>query len=314
MVSVIIPVYNTEQYLDRCMHSVLEQTYKDLEVIVVDDGSTDSSGAICDAWQQKDDRVKVFHKDNEGLSATRNFALSKVSGEYIVWVDSDDYVDSRYLEIMLQEMERQQADMIMCGFYSDIDGEISYVARDAFGHAVYTGEEFMQRVYTYGLFSVVWNKLVRAEAYKNISFPVGRIFEDSSIMRALVYQFNKIVVIENPLYYYRRHSASITMKKRSCDEAHHYVTQFCKWLQDDICVYEKDGNAKLTAYAAKHMCHAIILYHSELSRKARRTIKKELYNKYVGYVLKSTDIKNTSKLKYFLGYLCLPLCSILNQV
>lgn len=313
MISVIIPVYNSEKYLERCISSVLEQTYKDFEVILIDDGSTDSSGAICDEWQRKDVRIKVFHKANEGLSATRNFALDKVNGDYIAWVDSDDYVASCYLEVMLRELENNHADMVMCGFYADIDGEIVLEEREGFAQAVYTGEEFLQRVYTYGLFSVVWNKLVRADAYTKISFPEGRIFEDSSIMRELVHGFSRIIVIEEPLYYYRRHSESITMKKRNHDDAYRYIIQFCKWIQDDIMVYEAEGNTKLLAYASKHLCHAIILHSGELDSKARRKIKKELYNKYVGYVLRSSDIKSISKLKYLLGYLSLPLCSILDK-
>lgn len=116
MISVIIPVYNVEEYLERCVNSVLKQTYNDLEIILVDDGSTDNSGKICDELKNKDDRIIVIHKENQGLSASRNIGIEKATGEYITFVDSDDYILEDMYETLYKNLIRNDADISMCKY------------------------------------------------------------------------------------------------------------------------------------------------------------------------------------------------------
>lgn len=115
MISIIVPVYNTEKYLDRCIQSILAQTYNDFELLLINDGSTDSSGAICDRYAEQDSRVRVFHKENGGVSSARNVGLNNAEGEYIIFVDSDDYMKSQMCEILYNTLNREQADIVICG-------------------------------------------------------------------------------------------------------------------------------------------------------------------------------------------------------
>ena len=123
LVSVIIPIYGVEQYLDRCVRSVVNQSYAHLEIILVDDGSTDRCPAMCDAWANKDSRIQVIHKPNGGLSSARNAGLDMATGEFIAFVDSDDYVEPDYIATMIDAAQKNHADLVMCSvFHEDADG------------------------------------------------------------------------------------------------------------------------------------------------------------------------------------------------
>ena len=122
-ISVIVPVYKVEKYLDRCVESIVNQTYKNLEIILVDDGSPDDCPVMCDAWAKKDERIQVIHKENGGLSSARNAALDISTGEYVCFVDSDDWIDSDMIEVLVRCVSEKKADVAMCGFYMDYSGE-----------------------------------------------------------------------------------------------------------------------------------------------------------------------------------------------
>jgi len=313
MISVIVPVYNVEKYFDQCMESLLAQTYTDFEIVLIDDGSTDSSGKKCDEWEARDSRICVFHQENVGLSETRSRGLQYAKGEYIAWVDSDDYVDKRFLEVLLRELSTSDADMVMCGFQTDVDGVIKPYEKNIFADAVFDWQEFMERVYTYGLYSVVWNKLVKKSVYDGIRFPKGRLFEDSSIMRPLAQKCRTIKVINESLYFYRRHQECITMKKREYNDNLRYIEQFCEWIQDDIKVYAKEKNERLQAYASKHLCNAIVTYGKQLNRDDAKRFKR-IYRKNVSAVLKSKHIALKSKVKYAIANVSWSLIWIVQKV
>lgn len=306
LISVIIPVYNVESFLDECLESVVNQTYENIEILLMDDGSTDSSGEMCDLWAQKDERIRVIHKGNEGLSATRNRGLEFVTGKYVAWVDSDDYVDLQYLEKLYNLLINSSADMSMCNFYGLYEDRLTFDGKTRIFDAEYSAEEFLEQLYTTGFFSVVWNKLVPTEMYQNIIFPVGRRFEDSAVMRELASKCTKIVTTKEPLYYYRRHENSITMVKRTTEEAAKYLGEYCQWLEDDIKVLEESENRKLVAQASKYMCNAIIKHYSELAKKDKRAFKSK-YDKYVYNVLNKSGYKLKVKLKYFTAYISIGL-------
>ena len=233
MISVIVPVYNVEKYFEECMESLLGQTYDDFEIIVINDGSTDGSGILCDKWAEKDRRVRVFHQENKGLSIVRNKGLELARGEYIAWVDSDDYVDKFYLEKMMNAYKSTEADMVMCSFYTDTDGDVEHKGKKLFRAEEMDRNTFLERLYTYGMYSVVWNKILPKDAYQGVQFPIGRVFEDSAVMRQLTGKCNKIVVIEEPLYYYRRHKESITLQQRDEEKSIKYMNDFYLWLKDE---------------------------------------------------------------------------------
>lgn len=313
MISVIVPVYNVEAYFDRCMESLVGQTYEEFEIIVIDDGSTDGSGLLCDKWAEKDKRVKVFHQENRGLSAVRNRGLELAGGEYILWVDSDDYVEKNYLEKLSEAYTSTGADMVMCSFYTDTDGVVEHTGEKLFRAEEMNRQTFLERLYVQGMYSVVWNKILPKEAYEEIKFPVGRVFEDSSVMLQLTKRCNKIVVIEEPLYFYRRHKASITLQVRDEARSLKYLNDNYLWLKEDIAFYQKENNMILVALASRRLCNTIIEYSGEI-RKDNLVKWKKIFKLYKKNILRCKEFSFMTKLKYVTGGISLSLCRRIQKI
>lgn len=307
MISIIVPVYNVDKYLETCVASLIAQTYEDFEIILINDGSTDGSAAICDKWAEKDRRVRVLHQENKGLAEVRNKGLELARGEYIAWVDSDDYVDKHYLEYLMSTMETTGADMVMCSFYTDTDGDVEATGRKVFRAEEMNRQNFLERLYTSGMYSVVWNKLLSKEAYQGIQFPTGRVFEDSSVMQRLTKNCNKIVVIEEPLYFYRRHKESITLQQRDEAKSIKYINDFYLWLKEDAEVHRKEKNLKLVSLASRHLCDAIIRYSENIQKKNLGKWKK-IYALYKKEILRCREFSLLTKMKYFVGGISFSLC------
>lgn len=205
LVSVIIPIYNVECYLDTCIISVVYQTYSNLEIILVDDGSPDNSPEICDVWAEKDSRITVVHKENGGLSDARNTGLRYANGEYIAFVDSDDWISINMIENMVHAMLRYQADMVICQFvnvYPDGRTEKSFSEKRK--------EEILNQNQVLELLSEdekitshVWRKLYKRAYIPEGIFPVGKNFEDIYVMPDLVLPCKKFVYLSDGYYFYR---------------------------------------------------------------------------------------------------------------
>lgn len=212
-ISVIVPVYNVEAYLEQCIQSLLEQTYYNLEIILVDDGSTDKSGEICDAFAVKDDRIIVLHQKNAGLSAARNYAMKRATGEYIAFVDSDDYIDKTMYEVLLKTMIEESADVTICHENAFQNGKQpnENQSEEYRIEAVENGEEYRQHFLDEfrGPFMWVWNKLYKREIIDNLKFVEGKKVEDIFYTADLVHYVHKVVWINQRLYYYRQRSESI---------------------------------------------------------------------------------------------------------
>ena len=210
-ISIIVPVYNVEPYLRRCVNSIINQTYKNLDIILVDDGSTDHSGEICDEYATKDNRIKVIHRENGGLSAARNTGLNIAKGEYVYFVDSDDYIERETCEIALSYAVNQQAN-IVCFGYREIfpSGQIINHSMDFSG--IIEKPEIIGKLVLEerGLRDFVWNKLFSRHLFDDIKFPEGRTFEDIFVMHRLFDCAYTIYIIPNILYNYNRRDGSIT--------------------------------------------------------------------------------------------------------
>lgn len=208
LISVIVPVYNVEKWLNKCVDSILGQTHKNLEVILVDDGSPDRCGEICDEYAKKDARVKVIHKENGGLPDARNKGIDASIGEYIAFVDSDDYIASDMYEEMLAKMTEHGADMAVCGVYniSPYRSNISSVCDDV---KVMTNDEAMEAYYSTQLIGCsACNKLYKNVLWKEFRFPKG-ICEDIRIFYKVLASTEKLVHIGKAKYYYNVRESSI---------------------------------------------------------------------------------------------------------
>lgn len=201
--SIIVPVYNVEKYLDKCLASILEQTFKDFECIIIDDGSPDNSNIIIDKYVKLDQRFKVIHQKNMGLSAARNTGLDIAQRNYIVFVDSDDYIADDYLEKFALKIADTDADIVICGFIE--------AYKDYEKNKVFTSEStkvIKQNILADLWPSYVWNKCYKKDLFANIRFPVGRIFEDILTIPEVCLYAQKIVCIPEKLYYYNRQNVS----------------------------------------------------------------------------------------------------------
>ena len=208
LISVIVPIYNTQEYLHQCVDSIISQTYQNLEIILVDDGSSDLSGAICDEYEKKDKRIKVIHKKNGGMSEARNEGLNASNGNYIQFVDSDDFMDPTMIEVLYNNSKNYNAQISMCSHYTYIDGEAKSDCTGKF--CVYSKidalrELLMDRT----IRSYAWNKLFAKSLFDEVRFPEGRVFEDIIAIPKLFDKANKLVLNDIPLYYYRQRNGSV---------------------------------------------------------------------------------------------------------
>ncbi len=209
LISVIIPVYKTEDYLAQCLETVLGQTYRNIEVILVDDGSPDRCPELCDDYAALDARVRVIHKANGGISDARNAGLDAAKGELIAFVDSDDWVDYDFLEVLHGALEACDADIAACGIVKAYDGR--YKRRCFFESSkVIDGAEAMREILlNVRMSSHTWNKLYRRRLFDGLRFPVGRNYEDIYIMHRIFAGARRVAAVSDWKYYYRQHSGSI---------------------------------------------------------------------------------------------------------
>lgn len=200
LVSVIIPVYNTEKYLKKCVDSVRNQTYQNLEIWLVDDGSTDSSGAICDEYARMDSRIYVSHKENAGQGVARNTALDRCTGEYISFVDSDDWIAENFVEKMVQEIEKSDADVCICGYYGHTGIRTVNVAH---AHCVLDSTYAIMKhmVSTTDITGVPWDKLFHRHLLEHNRFPAVRANEDAYLVYDVLPTCKKVVILGDCLYH-----------------------------------------------------------------------------------------------------------------
>ena len=208
-VSVIIPIYRVEEYLDACVESVAAQTYKHLQIILVDDGSPDRSGEICDGWKKKDSRITVIHKTNGGLADARNAGLEIAQGKNIVFLDSDDLIAADMIETLYTAMTENDADIAECDYLPFIS-EIPKTDNRERSVKPYTSEEALTLLLQEKEFKYpVWNKIYRSELLKDIRFETGRLHEDVFFTYQVFGKSRRVVKVRKPLYYYRQRHDSI---------------------------------------------------------------------------------------------------------
>lgn len=209
-ISVIVPVYNVEKYLRKCVDSIITQTFEDLEIILVDDGSKDSSGKICDEYAAKDERIIVIHKENGGLSSARNAGIEKAQSSYLGFVDSDDYIAENMYEKLYNMAISNDADLVMCDLYHCYEGKTPE-KNSCIEKYVLNTEEAIKTVLEAKKTSVTAvNKLYKKELFKNIRYPEGKLSEDAFVIVDLLMQAKKIVFTSDQFYYYVHRKNSIT--------------------------------------------------------------------------------------------------------
>lgn len=207
LISVIVPVYNVKDYLEECVASILQQTYPNFELLLIDDGSTDGSGSLCDQLALKDERIRIVHKKNGGLADARNVGLDEANGNRIAFVDSDDTIRPQYLEVLNTLMSQQKADIVQVGIFTNVDEKKSPKGSET---EVFSGEKALENLLRFKIVKVyAHSKLYSRELFGNIRYPYGKLMEDSFTTYKLIAKATKVVCESRELYFYRQRKGSI---------------------------------------------------------------------------------------------------------
>lgn len=213
-ISIIIPIFNVENYLSQCLESVISQTYKNLEIILINDGSTDSSGEICDSYALKDNRIKVIHQKNGGLSDARNSGLRNFTGDLVSFVDSDDFIAPNFCELMLENLTKLNAEIVEC-YFAKFENEVELKNLNLKIEnkvEIFETEPALELLMKEYFKQIVWNKIYKKEVIKDLYFPVGKINEDEYYTYKAFGNANKIIKINDISYFYRQQEHSIMGK------------------------------------------------------------------------------------------------------
>lgn len=278
LISIIIPVYKVEKYLEKCIQSVINQTYENLQIILVDDGSPDNCGKICDEYAKKDHRIEVIHKSNGGLSDARNKGLEIAKGEYIGFVDSDDYIEADMYEVLYNLLKQYNADVSICNFYTVSQGKISIKNADN-GINEYNRIEILKEILLdKNIQSYAWNKLYKKELFDEIKYPIGKKYEDIGTTFYLLEKCNKVVVTGKSEYYYINRQDSIVnnVTESTITDYIELIMQRYDYIEKNIkelSSYNKDYLKRILKTAEKDI--------KSLNEVGDYTKKKyeELYNK-----------------------------------
>ncbi len=229
LISIIVPVYNVEQFIRKSLDSILAQTYQNLEIILIDDGSKDSSPQICDEYAQKDSRIKVIHQQNQGVCAARNTALEIATGTYLGFVDPDDWCAPDMFEYLINNASKEQADITCCRYYRVTPGKDTMARCDGVDAVLNKDEAMAELINHFVIRNIFWNKLFTKAVFQNIVFPVGRIYEGTAMIYKLIEKANKVVLLGDPKYYYYKNENSyihIDTLKHSLDYAIAHIDRY----------------------------------------------------------------------------------------
>lgn len=311
LISVIVPIYNVEKYLRRCIDSIINQTYKNLEIILVDDESPDNSGKICDEYAAIDSRIVVIHQKNKGLSGARNSGIDIAKGEYIAFVDSDDYIDEKMYETLMHDLKHNNAKMSICGRYYEFeDGRRlqRYKIEDKI--KVYNSKDAIVEMNNYSSFDMsAWDKLYHRSLWEDIRYPEGKLSEDFFVIFKLLDKAETVVFNPTPLYFYIQRQNSISRNKKINWDFIEASYEQMKYLLEK---YPDIEDVARTAYASANM--TVYNFHIKSHVKCPKDKRVELQKKVgdnLSFVKNNTRLSLVKKIQAVLFVRCITLYNIL---
>lgn len=273
LVTIVVPVYKVEKYIDKCINSILNQTYKNLEIILVDDGSPDTCGEICDNYAKQDIRIKAIHKENGGLSDARNAGIDVATGRFISFIDSDDYIDTEYIELLYRTIVKDKSDMAISSH--KVIYENGTILEKATGEkSILNSKEVLKRIlYDDGIDLSAWAKLYKMELFKEIRYPKGRLFEDAATTYKLIDRCKSISIISKSTYNYVIRRSSITNENFSEKKMDLIIST------EEMCNYVKKKYPDLEKASNRRLMYAYLSTLTQLlkSNKRNAKIEKQLY-------------------------------------
>lgn len=259
LISVIVPVFKVEKYLDRCVQSIAEQTYRDLEIILVDDGSPDNCPAMCDAWAEKDGRIRVIHKENGGGAQARNAGLDLASGDYIAFADSDDCLLPEMYASLMDVIRQTGCDIAECGYHA-FEGDLLPTDTIVSGsHQLFTAEEALkENIRDFVCRQLVWNKLYRRSVLQDVRFVEGRFIDDEFFTYRALGNARKVAVIPEKFYCYRQQQGSVMHQGYSLKRLDAVDAKLCRMQ------YAAENYPALTGEARVSLLFTC-LYHGQMA-------------------------------------------------
>lgn len=299
LISIIVPVYNVENYIKDCINSIVRQSYKNIEIILIDDGSTDNSGKICDYYGGKDKRIKVIHKKNEGVSVARNMGIEESKGKYITFVDSDDFIDESYVENLYAQCIYKNVDLSICGI-NDIFGEREIIKTSVEYSKILDSKEAMKELLNEKYYnSVIWAKMYKKNLFNNVKFNKNmKIAEDLDVLYRIIDKCNFINIdTSKKLYYYRiRENSASTVN---------YNDDWNKEIKicENILNFTKNKYPDILDFAIKRYVRINItciinIIKNNLNKKEELLILQKNIKKYKKSYLKNSDVNFKNKFKY----------------
>lgn len=298
-VSVVIPIYKVQEYLNECVSSIVNQTYRNLEIILVDDGSPDSCPMLCDVWKKQDDRITVIHKENGGLSDARNAGLAKASGEYILYVDSDDYLESDTIEWMVSCAVLHDAEIVACTYKRTNNKNIPMLLTNKIVEG--TGVEMLEFAFEREIW-FAWGKLIRTDIAKKCPFTKGLIYEDVENTPRVFLMASKVVFSLDGRYNYRIRTDSIMGENKVIprDDIAKVIDMDCAFISSQA-ISDLDKN-KMYKYLFKQLAfnyNLTVNANSDKTDAVRRRIE-EVFQKNKAVWKKSSEISWSRKIAYWL--------------
>ena len=314
MISVIVPIYNINKYIERCVYSIINQKYTDLEIILVDDGSTDSSGLICDNLSEKDKRIVVIHKENGGLSSARNAGLDIAKGEYIGFVDGDDYISENMYETLLYKMQQNNADLAICSFKEVQEGKLlRSPLKNNEPEKIIMGRSKYQLVTGFETANTIaCSKLYKKEIFDGLRFPEGKLHEDQWIIPYVIEKSNKIVKIKDELYFYLTRNNSISKEKIKPNR----MWDLMDALKNTCDFFKDKGLYEDQKEEARHLCNYIIKYYSEADVlfESPRNIKAQLISYFRDVMKQCNNVFSFRQVIYQCFRICPPIGIMIKKI
>lgn len=309
LVSVIVPVYNAEKYIDRCIKSIVNQSFSNFELILIDDGSNDKSFDICKKWSKKDKRIKVYSQKNAGASAARNYGLRIMKGEYVVFVDADDWIHSKYIELLYSSIKLGDYDIVQCALKPTIDMESKLEEAVSFDKKNVKEISKIQAL-NYRLYKVsVCAKIYKRDIFLNFLFREGAIYEDDASYYIFVYRANKIAILNETLYYYYMSNNSVMRNEKPLDLA------FIDIYKERIEFFRKSGETEFLEGSIARFCLVLLLSYGGIIQDTDK--KKYIWDLYVqGYnqIRNSKYILKRDKILFVFFRRCPNVCTILIKI
>lgn len=303
LISIITPVYNVEKYLEQCIISIQAQTYKNIEIILIDDGSTDNSSVMCDEYAEQDTRIRVCHKVNGGLSSARNKGIEIAVGEYLLFVDSDDYIHPNIIEKMLSVMQQEDVDIVGCQFLEVEEGCNKIIEVETSKAEILSKKQVIEKFCKESDVTIIvsWCKLYKKELFDTLRFQEGKLHEDEFIIHHIIDKIAYMAYLDDKMYYYRQRNTSIMGEQYSLKRL-----DGLEALEERILFYKEKKDMNYIYVVERYLRLSISHYNQMKQSYPKHKKRKKLHKKFCHTFWKyRKELTISKKMKLYYMFYCI---------